>query len=165
MSTFNYSSSQLGLRSVHEKRSKESQQKRNMKPSPRIAWLVRWLYLVAVVQSSALFAALMPDSWADACADFMGVEPLSHTPLAGYLARLSSMMYVVHGATLIIVARNMPQSLFMVRPLGCVTSLLGCFMLAIDLAEGMPIVWTWIEFTALTANGVIMMVLTPRAND
>ena len=136
-----------------------------MKPSPRIAWLIRWLYLVAVVQSSALFAAVMPDSWADACAEFMGVEPLPHTPLAGYLARLSSMMYVVHGATLFIVARNIPRSLFMVRPLGCVTSLLGCFMLAIDLAEGMPIIWTWIEFTALTANGVIMMMLAPRAEE
>jgi hypothetical protein len=60
----------------------------------------------------------MPDSWSDACAEFMGVEPLPHTPLAGYLARLSSMMYVVHGATLFVVARNMPQSLFMVKPLG-----------------------------------------------
>lgn len=153
----------MDLRIANEKRSKESQQKRNMKPSPRIAWLVRWLYLVAVVQSSALLAALMPDSWADACAEFMGVEPLPHTPLAGYLARLSSLMYVVHGATLFIVAKKMPQSLFMVRPLGCVTSLLGCFMLAIDLAEGMPIMWTGIEFTALTANGVIMMVLARRA--
>jgi len=36
-------------------------------------------------------------------------------------------------------------------------------MLAIDWAEGMPIVWTWIEFTALTANGVIMLVLANRA--
>jgi len=119
--------------------------------------------MVAIVQGSALIAALMPDSWADVCAEFMGVEPLPHTSLAGYLARLSSMMYVVHAATLVIVARNMPQSLFMVRPLGCVTLLLGCFMLAIDWAEGMPIVWTWVEFTALTVNGVIMMLLANRA--
>jgi hypothetical protein len=136
-----------------------------MHTTPRIAWLARWLYLVAVVQFSALFAAVMPDSWADACAGFMGVEPLPHTPLAGYLARLSSMMYVVHGMTLAVVAKNITRSLFMVRPLGGITILLGCFMLAIDLTEGMPIIWTCIEFTALAANGIIMIALAYRAEE
>ncbi len=125
----------------------------------RIIWLTRWLYLVAVIQCSALFAALMPHIWVDACAEFMGVEPLPHTPLAGYLARLSSMMYVMHGATLLIVARHLPQSLFMVRPLGLVSLLLAGVMLWIDSIEHMPVVWTWVEFLAITSNGLVMVFL------
>lgn len=130
-----------------------------MNEQQRITWLCRWLYVVAAIQCSALLAAVMPNAWVDACAELMGVEPLPHTPLAGYLARLSSMMYVVHGATIFIVAKNLPQSQWMVRPLGWVAIVLGVAMLGIDLTEGMPIVWTWTEFLAITANGVIMVVM------
>jgi hypothetical protein len=119
--------------------------------------------MVALIQCSALVSALMPNAWVDMCAELMGVEPLPHTPLAGYLARLSSMMYVVHGATLFIVANQLPQSIFMVRPLGWVTLALGAAMLWIDWIEQMPAIWTWIEFLAITINGLVMILLAGKS--
>ena len=120
--------------------------------------------MVAAIQCSALIAAWMPDAWVDACAELMGVEPLPHTPLAGYLARLSSMMYFVHGATLCIVAKNLPQSEFMILPLGWVSIFLGFAMLGIDIAERMPIFWTGIEFSAIATNGMVMVLFAGIEN-
>jgi hypothetical protein len=33
----------------------------------------------------------------------------------------------------------------------------------IGLAEGMPMAWTWIEFTAISANGAIMLLLASKS--
>ena len=133
-----------------------------MEKSQRISWLARWLYFVAAIQCSAIVAVVMPDTWVDACAELMGVEPLPHTPLAGYLSRLASIMYVVHGATLFLVAKNLPRSDFLVGPLGWLSIALGASMLWIDFVERMPIVWTWIEFFAITFNGVVMLLFANR---
>lgn len=124
-----------------------------------------WLYLIAAVQASAIVAVWMPTSWIDQCALLMGVEPLPHSPLAGYLARLSSLMYVVHGATVFIVSYHLPRSLFLVPYLGWLTGFAGVGMLTIDIAERMPAMWTCVEFGALTFNGLVIVLLSAWCDD
>ncbi len=130
--------------------------------------VLKWLlWTIALVQCSAIAAVLMPRSWMDWCGDSLGVGELSHTPLAGYLARLSSAMYVVHGTLVGYVAATLPKSALMVRPLALTTGLLGLMMLWIDTIEAMPNVWLLVECTALFGSALCMFLLRPeptRAN-
>lgn len=107
----------------------------------------------------AIVPVFMPTSWIDACSRMMEVEPLPATPLAGYLSRLSSAMYVTHGGVLLVIAKHLPRSYFMVRPVGVLTWVLGAMMLWIDIAERMPFHWTLVESLALGVSGAITVVL------
>jgi len=122
-----------------------------------------WLILVGIVQFSAVIAVFMPQSWMDLCSGFMGVDPLPVGSLPGYLARLSSAMYVVHGAMLIITAWNLPLVMPIVIPFARVTIALGGIMLWIDVAESMPLVWTLFETITLVASGGLTEYLARRA--
>ena len=121
------------------------------------------LWTIAIVQCSAILAVIMPRSWMDWCGDSMGVGELSQTPLAGYLARLSSAMYVVHGTLVGYVAAKLPKSSLMVRPLA-LTRLLGLMMLWIDSIEAMPQAWLFVECTALFGSALCMYVLRPDSD-
>lgn len=112
-----------------------------------------WLILVGVVQCAAIIAVFMPHTWMDLCGRWMGVDSLPGGSLPGYLARLSSAMYVIHGAMLIITAWNLPLVLPIVVPFARLTIALGGIMLWIDMTEGMPIVWTLFETIALMSSG------------
>lgn len=120
------------------------------------------LWTIAIVQCSAILAVMMPRSWMDWCGDSLGVGELSRTPLAGYLARLSSAMYVVHGTLVGYVAAKLPKSSLMVRPLALTTGLLGLMMLWIDSIEAMPQSWLFVECTALFGSGLCMYILRPE---
>ncbi len=111
-------------------------------------WLKRFMIFVAIVQGCAVFAMIMPRSWMDSISEILRVDPLGASPLAGYLARLASALYALHGSTLAIIAWYLPQSLFMVKPIGVATIAFGLAMYWIDLAEGMPVYWSIVEGTA-----------------
>jgi len=127
-------------------------------------WLRRLLFLVAIVQGSAFFAAVMPRGWMDAASGVLRVDSLGHSPLAGYLARLASALYALHGSTLAIVAWYLPQSLFMVKPIGIATVLFGLLMYWIDIGEGMPTYWCAVEGSALVLGGSLFIVLCSITN-
>jgi hypothetical protein len=128
-----------------------------------VNWLRRWLYLVGFIQLSAIVSVFMPKSWMDACSSAMGVTALEDTPIAGYLARLSSAMYVVHGMLLVCLAGLLPEQLRMVHVFSRTTFGLAFMMLWIDVIEGMPTHWTWFEFIALFGNATIMELLARHA--
>jgi len=122
-------------------------------------WLKRLVFCVAIVQGCAVIAVVMPRSWMDASSSLLRVDPLGDSPLAGYLARLASALYALHGSTLGIVAWYLPRSLFMVKPIGVATILFGFAMFWIDLAEGMPVYWSAVEGTALILGGGSFVVM------
>lgn len=122
-------------------------------------WLRQMMFLVALVQGCAVFAVVMPRSWMDASASLMKVDQLGDSPLAGYLARLASALYALHGSTLGIIAWYLPSSLFMVKPIGVATICFGLLMYWIDLAEGMPAYWSAVEGTALVLGGGSFVVM------
>jgi hypothetical protein len=125
--------------------------------------LKRWLALVGWIQVSAIIAVFMPKAWMDACSELMGVDPLAATPLAGYLARLSSAMYVVHGSLLLVISKSLPKHLAVVPAFARTTLGLAAMMLWIDVVEGMPVDWTAMEFLALFVSGCVMEWLARRA--
>ncbi|MCY2975295.1 MAG: hypothetical protein NTW52_11595 [Planctomycetota bacterium] len=131
------------------------------KPSWRLhwVWLRRMMFLVALVQGCAVFAVVMPRSWMDASSSLLRVDQLGDSPLAGYLARLASALYALHGSTLGIIAWYLPRSLFMVKPIGVATICFGLLMYWIDLAEGMPTYWSAVEGTALILGGGSFIVM------
>jgi hypothetical protein len=122
-------------------------------------WLKRFMFFVAIVQGCAVFAMIMPRSWMDSISEILRVDPLGASPLAGYLARLASALYALHGSTLAIIAWYLPQSLFMVKPIGVATIAFGLAMYWIDLAEGMPVYWSIVEGTALVLGGASFVVM------
>ena len=117
------------------------------------------MFLVALVQGCAVFAVVMPRSWMDASSSLLRVDQLGDSPLAGYLARLASALYALHGSTLGIIAWYLPRSLFMVKPIGIATICFGLLMYWIDLAEGMPAYWSAVEGTALVLGGGSFVVM------
>ncbi len=117
------------------------------------------MFLVALVQGCAVFAVVMPRSWMDASSSLLKVDPMGDSPLAGYLARLASALYALHGSTLGIIAWYLPRSLFMVKPIGIATICFGLLMYWIDLAEGMPTYWSAVEGTALVLGGGSFVVM------
>lgn len=125
--------------------------------------LKRWLALVGWIQFSAIIAVFMPKAWMDACSELMGVDPLAATPLSGYLARLSSAMYVVHGSLILCLSYALPKHLELVPAFARTTLGLAAMMLWIDLVEGMPVDWTAMEFLALFVSGSITEWLVRRA--
>jgi len=125
-------------------------------------WLQRFIFFVALVQGSALLAVVMPREWMDVASGFLRVDPLGDSPLAGYLARLASALYALHGSTLGIVAWYLPQSLCMVKPIGIATIVFGLLMYWIDLGEEMPVYWTVLEGTALVLGGGSFVVIAGR---
>ena len=122
-----------------------------------------WLWIVAAVQMSAIAAVMMPRSWMDQCGDWMGVGGMPAGPLSGYLARLSSAMYVVHGMIVGWVAKSLPKTWGMVGPLVWTTVGLGLMMVWVDLIEGMPWVWGTVEAVALFGSAAITWLLARRA--
>lgn len=125
--------------------------------------LRNWLIFVGVLQCAAVVAVFMPHSWMDVCSRLMGVDTLPTGSLPGYLARLSSAMYVVHGAMLIITAWNLPLVMPVVIPFARLTIFLGGIMLWIDVAENMPIAWTLFETIALVFSGGLTEYFARRA--
>jgi hypothetical protein len=126
--------------------------------------LRRFLIFVGCVQSLALIAVFLPREIMEQTSISLEAGSLGTTPLPAYLARLSSVLYFIHGLTLIMVAVHLPSSLGMVKWLSATTMLLGFMMFLIDFSEGMPIWWSIGEGSILLLCSAIYIVLYRLSN-
>src|SRR6516225_6886500 len=107
----------------------------------------------------ALVAVMMPERWMAAGHQWAGLGPLPEGPLVGYLARSSSALYALHGATVLFVSFDIRRYWRLITFLAAIALIHGVIMLGIDLAEGMPKWWTAIEGPCFAATGTIVLLL------
>lgn len=125
--------------------------------------VARLLRLFGLVDLCALFAVVVPHVWLSDAARAAGLEGLPPDPVAGYLARSASLMYALHGATVLFISFDVRRYWPLIRCLALLAPVHGAIILGLDLAEGMPIWWTSLEGPAFAATGLFVLALQRRA--
>ena len=103
--------------------------------------LVIILRLDALLLLSALVPSMMPLAWMQNIHCAMGLGDLPAGPIVAYLTRSLSMMYALHGATLLYLSFHIRRFLPVVRFLVLIGIVFGLWMTALDVAIGMPLFW------------------------
>ena len=103
--------------------------------------LAIYLRVTAVVLMLALPAVLMPHAWMDAVHRWRGMGELPELPVVSYLARSTSALYVVSGATYWFVGGDVRRYLPFLRFAVWMSFALAGLLLAADVLAGMP--WDW----------------------
>jgi uncharacterized BrkB/YihY/UPF0761 family membrane protein len=122
--------------------------------------LLKWLLLVlGGLAALAVLPAAMPFAWMQAVNDWLGLEPLTRTPLTEYLTRSLSVVYALLGAFTIYLGLDVRRYRDLILFVGGLTALLGLGLTAVDLAAGLPPSWVWGEGppTVLCAAAMIWL--------
>jgi hypothetical protein len=112
----------------------------------------------------ALAAVLMPHAWMESGCRWLGLDDFPSAPLAGYLARSVSVLYALHGATVVFLSFDVMRYRPVIRFLALIALLHGGIMLVIDFIEGMPWWWQLIEGPLIAASGAVVLLLLKRAD-
>jgi hypothetical protein len=120
----------------------------------RVAWLLR---LFGAVDCLALLAVVMPRTAMNAIAAASGLDGLPEGPLPEYLARSASLMYALHGATVLFIARDVRRYWPLIRFLASLAVVHGLIVFAIDSRIGMPLWWRIVEGPAFTITGLSVL--------
>ncbi len=122
--------------------------------------LVVLLRLAGAVTVTAFLAMLLPTDWMAATHRWLGLGDFPRVPLVDYLTRSVAALYGFHGVLLLLVSRNPVQHRSIVRFIGAMNALLGCFLFLIDLYAGMPLFWTMAEGPPVVAFGIVVLYLS-----
>jgi hypothetical protein len=124
--------------------------------------LVVLLRLVGCFDLLALGGVVMPQAWMEATHAWLQMGSLPDAPVVGYLARSTSMLYAVHAAMLLFISFDVVRYWRLITFVAISTIVLGITVLAIDLAEGMPLFWTLLEGPSLVLVGALLLALQGR---
>ncbi len=111
----------------------------------------------------ALIAVVMPQHWMDVGHKFVGLGPLPHEPIVGYLARSASALYALHGAMALFISFDVARYERLIRFLGIAALVHGAVILGIDLQEPLPPLWRYGEGPAFAATGVLVLWVQRRS--
>lgn len=125
----------------------------------RLAFALR---AIGCLDLCALVAVVMPAEWIEIAHDALGMGTFPAAPVAAYLARTTSALYALHGATLVFVSFDVDRYANLIRFLARATCVLGGVVLAIDLPLALPDWWRYSEGPCIAAAGMIVLVLLRR---
>lgn len=126
--------------------------------------VARVLRVFGVVDLCALVAVVLPHAWLSEAAQMAGLAAgLPAAPVVGYLARSASLMYALHGATVLFVSFDVRRYWPLIRCLALLAPAHGLCILGLDLAEGMPVWWTCVEGPGFALTGLVVLGLQRRA--
>ncbi len=117
------------------------------------------LRVLGCVDLLALAAAAMPQAWMAKGHAWAGLGPWPDAPIVGYLGRSASLLYALHGATVVFISFDLDRYRPLITFLAVIALLHGAAMLGIDLAERMPPWWTAVEGPAFSATGAVVLSL------
>lgn len=124
--------------------------------------LIMFLRYLGVVLCSAIIAVIMPLSWMDAVHQWLGLGSLPQGEIVEYLARSLSALYVLQGALMIFlsydVIRYKPVLTFWVY----LSLIFGITMILVDIAAGLPWMWTGFEGPFVVVMCLIMLGLIKK---
>ena len=107
--------------------------------------LVRLLRGLGVVNFAAAIAVVAPRTWLAGCHAAMGLGSFPTEPIAGYLARTTSLWFASFGVLLWFIARDVQHYAGLITFLGVAMLIQGSVVIAIDWYEGMPAWWIAVE--------------------
>ena len=120
------------------------------------------LRLDAILLLTAVVPSMMPFAWMQAIHRSLGMGELSGGPLIGYLTRSLSMLYALHGATLLFLSLDVRRYLPVVRLMVVLGVLFGLWMTGLDLVVGMPPFWAVSEGPVIFLLNCVMLWLASR---
>jgi hypothetical protein len=121
--------------------------------------LVALLRLTGAAMLSALVFVFCPFDWMRRIHEAVDMGPLEYTPLLSYLTRTLSAMYVIVGAVLLFVSRDVDRYRPLIRLLGLVAIAGGVGVTVLDAIEHLPILWTVAEGPLTVLLGVVLLFL------
>ena len=127
--------------------------------------LVLFLRVSAVILLLALAALVLPHRAMNSMHGWLGLGDLPDTPMVSYLARSSSALYASLGAMYFYLARDVRRHLDLLRFLGLVKLVFGAAMLLLDVAVGMPLLWTLVEGPFILDWSLTLLGLTHRVSN
>jgi hypothetical protein len=118
--------------------------------------------------TSSLLATIFvaaPESWmADIHAE-LGMGVLPDAPVVGYLARSTSAFYAIMGGLFWTVSFDTARHRTVLMYLGGALAAFGLSLYVIDVAEGMPWLWSVWEGTAVAGFGLLILFLARREQE
>lgn len=124
--------------------------------SSRERWLLLFLRLIGATSLFAFLASVMPASWIISISEELGFDPFPDSPLTFYLARNLSLLYGFVGATLLVIASDLPRYRPLVRYAAIGTLLFSGFQLVVDSMSGLPWWWTLGESGSTLVGGLML---------
>ena len=124
--------------------------------SSRERWLLLFLRLIGATSLFAFLASVMPAPWIISISEELGFDPFPDSPLTFYLARNLSLLYGFVGATLLVIASDLPRYRPLVRYAAIGTLLFSGFQLVVDSMSGLPWWWTLGESGSTLVGGLML---------
>jgi hypothetical protein len=121
------------------------------------------LRVFGTVNALAIVAVFMPRAWILACHEMLGMGPFPGPPVAEYLARSTSLSYVLWGVLLWWLSFDVRRLRRVIAAVGVATVACGVVLLSVDIRAAMPWWWTVGEGPFVVALGVVFLLLLARA--
>jgi hypothetical protein len=121
-------------------------------------FLVLLLRAMAIIDVAAALAVIAPRAWIATSHQLLGLGEFPDSPIAGYLARSTSIWYVLFGMLLWFVSNDIKRYSVLITWLAWMMIAQGVMILGVDVIEGMPIWWTTLEgpCSSLLGVGILM---------
>lgn len=126
-------------------------------------WLTILLRVVGTAAALAVVAVFMPRGWIDWCHRALGFGPFPEGSVAEYLARCTSLFYVLAGVVQWWLSLDVRRYGRAIVALGVFMLVSGMVLLWIDIRAGMPPWWTVMEGPFGVAMGAVYLVLQFRS--
>ncbi|MGQ9662380.1 MAG: hypothetical protein ACUVWX_08610 [Kiritimatiellia bacterium] len=108
------------------------------------------LSAMATAESLALCAVFMPRSWIEACHLRLGLVHFPSHPIAEYLARHLSAIYVIHAGFLGLAVSDLNRYAPLTRYAAISGLFFSVLITVLDIQTGFPWFWTAVEGPLLT---------------
>ena len=132
-----------------------------MTPSER--WLTILMRVVGTAALFAIVAVFMPRAWIDRCHEVLRFGPLPDGPVVEYLARCTSLAYVLAGVVQWWLSLDVRRYGRAIVGLGVIMLVSGMVLLWIDIVAGMPPWWTVMEGPFGVGMGAVYLILQFRS--
>jgi hypothetical protein len=121
--------------------------------------------VLGLINFAAVVAVAAPGRWIAWCHELLGMGSFPTAPIAGYLARSTSLWFASFGVLLWFVSRDAWRYRSLIAFLGWAMAVQGLFMLGIDFAERMPGWWIAMEGPTclLLGTSILRLVATVSA--
>jgi len=121
------------------------------------------LRISGMLMLTALVAVIMPFAWMQEIHNgLLGMGDMSGGPIVEYLARSLSLLYALHGALLIFLARDISRFLPVVQCFAILGIAFGAIILCLDVAVGMPAYWIMGEGPLIIPLSFVILWLARR---
>ena len=124
-------------------------------------WLVRFNAGVLLLAAPC---ALLPFAWMDAVhREALRLGSLPDFPITKYMARSLSLVYALHGTTVLFVTWDWARYRPLVPLLARLHIVFGCAMICLDWSTGLPVWWILAEGPSIGAYGILILAVHRRA--